>query len=254
MLPLEVRELEGGRSYGSIHVQTDDVARGRAGGDAVRAAARAARAAARDAAAERWIAVYDDVCDRDPRRCAGWRKELSERTGAVVLALGVEHDEVVRFVLLRGRRAIVDEYLSVPEYYGTLPPGDVIALAREPAVVARLTGAEPAAVRAVARTAASPDELPPAPELLEHRRRDRARGSGARVGGRDHALRRRPLPVLRPRADRRSPRRGSPYETVEIDLARPARRGCTRRTRPGKVPVLEEDGWILPESAVIAST
>jgi hypothetical protein len=35
-----------------------------------------------------------------------------------------------------------------------------------PTVVARLTGAEPGRVRAVARTAASPAELPPAPELF----------------------------------------------------------------------------------------
>ena len=77
--------------------------------------------------------------------------ELSDRMGAVVLALGVEHDEVVRFVLLEAGR-VVDEYLSVPEHYGHLPPGDVIALAANPRVVARLTGADPAAVRAVART------------------------------------------------------------------------------------------------------
>ena len=74
--------------------------------------------------------------------------------GAVVIAIGVEHDHVVRFVLHEAGR-IVDEYLSVPEYYGPLPPGDAIALAANPRVVARLTGAEPAAVRAVARTALS---------------------------------------------------------------------------------------------------
>jgi hypothetical protein len=85
--------------------------------------------------------------------------------GAVALALGVEHDEVVRFVLLEAGR-VVDEYLSVPEHYGHLPPGDVIALAANPRVVARLTGADPAAVRTVARTAASPRELPPPRELL----------------------------------------------------------------------------------------
>jgi hypothetical protein len=84
----------------------------------------------------------------------------------VTLSLGVEHEEVVRFVLLEAGR-VVDEYLSVPEYYGTLPPGDVIALAANPRVVARLTGADPAVVRAVARTAPSPRELPPAQELLE---------------------------------------------------------------------------------------
>jgi hypothetical protein len=86
--------------------------------------------------------------------------------GAVVIAIGVEHDQVVRFVLLEAGR-IVDEYLSVPEHYGPLPPGDAIALAANPRVVARLTGADPAVIRAAARTAKSPAELPPAHELLE---------------------------------------------------------------------------------------
>ena len=85
--------------------------------------------------------------------------------GAVALSLGVEHDEVVRFVLLEAGR-VVDEYLSVPEHYGALPPGDAIALAANPRVVSRLTGADPAAVRAAARTAHSPGELPPADELI----------------------------------------------------------------------------------------
>jgi glutathione S-transferase len=42
-----------------------------------------------------------------------------------------------------------------------------------------------------------------------------------------------------------------PYETVVIDLAdRPA--WLIERNPPdGRVPVLEEDGWVLPESAVI---
>jgi hypothetical protein len=48
-----------------------------------------------------------------------------------------------------------------------MPPGDVIALSANPTVVARLTGADRARVRAVARTAATPEELPPAPELLQ---------------------------------------------------------------------------------------
>ena len=85
--------------------------------------------------------------------------------GAVVLLLGVEEGQTVRYALFeRGR--VVDEYLSVPEYHGPLPPGDAIALAANPTVVARLTGADPAAVRAAARTAASPAELPPARELV----------------------------------------------------------------------------------------
>ena len=57
--------------------------------------------------------------------------------------------------------------VRVPEHYGPLPPGDAIALAANPRVVARLTGADPATVRAAARTAASPAELPPPQELLE---------------------------------------------------------------------------------------
>jgi glutathione S-transferase len=40
------------------------------------------------------------------------------------------------------------------------------------------------------------------------------------------------------------------YETIEIDLAdRPA--WLYEKNPAGKVPVLEEDGWVLPESAVI---
>ena len=113
-----------------------------------------------------WITVYDEACNRDPASLRRLAKELSERMGAVVIAIGVENEQVVRFVLHEAGR-IVDEYLSVPEHYGGLPPGDVIALAANPRVVARLTGADPAGIRAVARTAASPNELPPAQELLE---------------------------------------------------------------------------------------
>ena len=44
--------------------------------------------------------------------------------------------------------------------------------------------------------------------------------------------------------------KGVPYETVEIDLTdRPAWIYDLNPT--GKVPVLDEDGWLLPESAVI---
>ena len=42
-----------------------------------------------------------------------------------------------------------------------------------------------------------------------------------------------------------------PYDLVEIDLTdRPA--WLYEKNPAGKVPVLEEDGWVLPESAVIA--
>ncbi len=64
------------------------------------------------------------------------------------------------------RGSNVDEYLSVPQFYGPLPPGDVVGLAANPTVLARLTGADPETVRRIARTASSPTDLPPAPELL----------------------------------------------------------------------------------------
>jgi glutathione S-transferase len=45
--------------------------------------------------------------------------------------------------------------------------------------------------------------------------------------------------------------KGVPYDTVEIDLR--DRPGWLYEKNPsGKVPVLEEDGWLLPESAVIS--
>ena len=59
----------------------------------------------------------------------------------------------------------MDEYLSVPEFHGPLPPGDVVAMAANPTVLARLTGAEHATIRAAAPTAAFPAELPPAQEI-----------------------------------------------------------------------------------------
>jgi ribosomal protein S18 acetylase RimI-like enzyme len=110
-----------------------------------------------------WIRVTDPVLDRDTASHGRLAKELSERLGAVTVALALE-GEVVRFRLYeRGR--MVDEYLSVPTYYGELPTGDELALEANPTLVARLTGADRDEVRRVARTAATPSALPPAPEL-----------------------------------------------------------------------------------------
>jgi hypothetical protein len=72
---------------------------------------------------------------------------------------------VLRLILF-DRGGVVDEYLSVPEFDGPLPPGDVIAMAANPTVISRLTGADPHRIRSVARTASSPSELPPASDLL----------------------------------------------------------------------------------------
>ena len=166
VLQLEVKDVLGGRSYGSIHVQTDDLSGvERAVAQFVPRLPGGSRGSEVTQPRNGWITVYDEAGDRDPALLRRLAKELSERLGAVVLAIGVEHEQVVRFVLHENGR-IVDEYLSVPEHYGPLPPGDAIGLAANPRVVARLTGADPAAVRAAARTAASPAELPPPQELL----------------------------------------------------------------------------------------
>lgn len=114
---------------------------------------------------ESWIRIADPVLDRDRAAHGRFAGELSERLGAVTVALALE-GEVVRFRLYeRGR--MVDEYLSVPTYYGELPKGDELALAANPTLVSRLTGADRDEVKRTARTALSPAELPPAPELYE---------------------------------------------------------------------------------------
>ena len=99
-----------------------------------------------------WTSAYDELTDREPEMLRRLAREISDRMGAFVLVMGVEEGRVVRYVALeRGR--VVDEYLSVPEYYGPLPPGEVIALGANPRLMARLTGADADAVRATARTA-----------------------------------------------------------------------------------------------------
>jgi ribosomal protein S18 acetylase RimI-like enzyme len=153
-------------SFGSIHIQSDDLtAVERAVRQFVPRLPGGSRGSLVTPPRQGWIAVYDDVCDRDPEMLKRLARELCDRMGAVTLLLGVEREELVRMILFeRGR--IVDEYLSVPEFYGPLPPGDVVGLAANPTVVARLTGADPETVRRVARTASSPADLPPARELL----------------------------------------------------------------------------------------
>jgi hypothetical protein len=172
VLTSSVRSLEShlaskrGESFGSIHLQTDDI-------DAVAETVRAyvprlpGNSAGSVVAPPRdgWTSVYDEVGDREPEMLRRLAIELSNRTAALVLTLGIEEGLVVRYIALdRGR--VVDEYLSVPEHYGPLPPGEVIALGANPRLMARLTGADPDHVRAVARTGATPAELPRPRELL----------------------------------------------------------------------------------------
>ncbi len=148
-----------GESSGRVYVQTDDeTAIERAVAQFV---PRLGHSAHTEISQPRngWIEIDDELCSRDPKALRRLGQEMSYHTGGVVLTLGIEEGVVVRYILL-DRGTVADEYASLPEYYGPLPPGDVIALGANPTVVHRLTGADPEGVRAVARTAKSAEELP----------------------------------------------------------------------------------------------
>jgi ribosomal protein S18 acetylase RimI-like enzyme len=160
------QRLAGGEapSTGSVHVQTDDQA---AVEKAVtRFAPRVARTAATVVSApdNGWIGVYDEVAGKEPERLRKLASELSYVTGGVVLALGIERGLVVRLIAFE-RGQMLDEYLSVPEFYGALPPGDAMALSANPTLLARLTGGKAPAIRAAAVSGSSPAELPPPDEV-----------------------------------------------------------------------------------------
>jgi ribosomal protein S18 acetylase RimI-like enzyme len=149
-----------GPTFGFVHVQTDEVERVK------RDAVKVLRLEPDVEVEGNWVRVRSDATDADPESLKALAKELSYTTGGVTLSLGIQRGAVVRYDLF-DRGADVDEYLSVPEYYGPLPPGDAYSLGANATVVGRLTGADPHRVREVARTAASPGELPPAQELYE---------------------------------------------------------------------------------------
>ena len=101
-------------SFGSIHVQTDDVDRiatavemyvprlpGRSTGSIVSAAAQRLRHRLRRCLRPR------------PGDAPAAREGISSRTGLVVIAMGVEEEAVVRMIMF-DRGGIVDEYASVP--------------------------------------------------------------------------------------------------------------------------------------------
>lgn len=143
-----------GANRASTHVQTDDEV------SVERAVAQFVPRleAPQVTASDSWIRIGDPVFDSDRDAHGRFAKELSERLGAVTVALAQE-GEVVRFRLYeRGR--MVDEYLSVPTYYGELSKGDELALEANPTLVSRLTGADRDEVRRVIRTAVSPADLP----------------------------------------------------------------------------------------------
>jgi hypothetical protein len=169
-----------GRSFGSVHVQLDDQ-------PAVERGVRrfvpqlAGRSQGSVVTPPRggWVGVYDELCDRDPAALRRLARELSDRLGAVTIAFGVEEGAVARYLLYdRGR--LLDEYLSVQEYYGPLPPGEVVALAANPTLVERLTGAPRREIAAAALHGDSPDAIAPPEEIV------RSLSSAMRIAGADH--------------------------------------------------------------------
>ena len=153
-------------SYGAIHVQSDDL-------EAVTRAVRqfvprlpgGSTGSVVLPPRDGWTTVHDELCDREPEMLRRLARELSDRMGSFVVAIGAEEGSVVRYVALeRGR--VVDEYLSVPEFHGPLPPGEVISLGANPRLMARLTGADADMIRGVAKTARTAAELPPVDELF----------------------------------------------------------------------------------------
>jgi hypothetical protein len=164
-VPRPEAEMARAPSFGSVHLQTDDQ------NGVVLLVERLvprvfrSRATAVSPVRNGWVAVYDEVADRDPRRLERLGRELSNAVGFVTFTIGVEDGSAVHYIAFeRGR--MLDEYMSVPEYRGPLAPGDAIAMRANPTVIARLTGANAGAIRQVARTADSPVDLPPAEELI----------------------------------------------------------------------------------------
>jgi ribosomal protein S18 acetylase RimI-like enzyme len=154
-------EPPAGPTFGAVHVQTDDVDK------VLRDAVKVLHSEPEIQVGNGWVRVRSDTTDGDPAKLKLLARELSFTSAGVTLALGVERGSVVRYNLY-DRGSDVDEYLSIPEFYGPLAPGDVYALGANPTVVARLTGADPRRVREVARTATTVSELPLAEELYRH--------------------------------------------------------------------------------------
>ena len=169
-----------GESFGSVHVQTDDLPivertvrrfvpllPGRSEGTVI-APPRGG-----------WIGVYDELCDREPTQLRRLARELSDVLGSVVLSIGVEQDAIAHYVLHERGKA-VDEYVSVPEHFGPRPSGEVVALAANPTLVNRLTGAQRREIRAAAVQGTRIDELPPPAEIVA------AIGRAMRIEGTGH--------------------------------------------------------------------
>ena len=174
-----------------------------------------------------WVSVTDEVWEHDPELVGQLAQELSNVTGSVVIGLAVERGRFVRLSAYE-RGSLIDEYLSVPGAYGPIAPGDAVALRANPTVLGRLTGAEPAQIRAVARVAESDADLPPAPELAEQLAGVlglRRRVSFAEAKADPEAV---IVAALRTRYDRRAPAR-VPARRADVGAADRSARGPRRR-------------------------
>lgn len=157
------QELEQG-SFGCVHLQTDDQAAVTKLVQRLVPRVLTSRETVVSPPRNGWIAVYDEVAQRDPDKLRALGRELSSASAHVTITIGVEYARIVHLIAMeRGR--LMDEYVSVPSLRN-VAPGDAIALRANPTVLSRLTGADPGRIRSVARAAESPDELPPAEELL----------------------------------------------------------------------------------------
>ena len=209
----------GGRGrggFGSIHVQTDDRERGAAGGRKYRPRHRRPGGGASSSEPRNgWVAVYDEVCERDPTLLQRLARELSYATGAVVVAFTVEREAARRLLDLRPRLA-VDE---LPLGARGARPG----AARRP----RRVEANP---RVGARGSPAPTRPPCAPSRAPRRRRPSCRrcASSPRRSARRWGSRA-PTAATRLEAPRRA--RPRPRPTTAPEPLDPL---GERRVRPGR--------------------
>src|SRR5262249_31058085 len=111
------RRLEGtqvGASRASTHVQSDD---DRSIQRAVGQFVPRLQAPQVSASPTGWTRIADPLFDGDREAQSRFARDLSDRLGAVVVALALEHGTVVRFRIYESGR-MVDEYLSVPTFQG----------------------------------------------------------------------------------------------------------------------------------------
>ena len=151
-----------------------------------------------------WVAVHDELLrPRSERSSSASARSCPTSSAASCSRSASRTARVVRYALF-DRGGAVDEYVSVPEYFGPLPPGDVVALGANPTV--RRAADRRRSRRACGRSSrtAAVARRPAARARARSGRSPTCSASRgrARLAGYAHALRRRALSVLRPRAHR----------------------------------------------------